>query len=113
MKSLRAIFGIVFIVAVVYSTFLLVPPYYSNYQFQDVITSEARLNTYTQKTEDDMREYLWRKAKDFDIPVTKDQINVVREGKSVSISVDYTVHVDLPGYPLDLQFHPASKNKSF
>jgi hypothetical protein len=110
MKSFRAIAGIALIVAVVYATFMLVPPYYSNYQFQDVINSEARMNSYTQKTEDDMREYVWRKAKEFDIPVTRDQINVKREGQSVAISVDYQVHVDLPGYPLDLQFHTASKN---
>jgi hypothetical protein len=110
MKSFRAIAGIALIVAVVYATFMLVPPYYSNYQFQDVINSEARMNSYTQKTEDDMREYVWRKAKEFDIPVTRDQINVKRDGQSVAISVDYQVHVDLPGYPLDLQFHTASKN---
>jgi hypothetical protein len=110
MKSFRAIAGIALIVAVVYATFMLVPPYYSNYQFQDVINSEARMNSYTQKTEDDMREYVWRKAKQFGIPVTRDQINVKRDGQSVAISVDYQVHVDLPGYPLDLQFHTASKN---
>ena len=30
----------------------------------------------------------------------------------VLIETDYTVHVDLPGYPMDLHFHPQSKNKS-
>jgi DNA modification methylase len=113
MKALRAILGIGLIVVAIYVIFTLVPPYYSNYQFQDEITTEARMNTYTQKTEDDMREYIWRKAKEFDIPVTREQINVRRDGQSVAIWVDYKVHLDFPGYPLDLQFHPSSRNKSY
>jgi hypothetical protein len=113
MKALRAIVGIAVIVVAFYATFKLVPPYYSNYQLQDEVTAEARMNTYTQKSENDMREYIWRKAKEFDIPITREQINVQRDGQSVAIWVDYTVHVDFPGYPLDLQFHPSSKNRSY
>jgi hypothetical protein len=113
MKSLRAIFGVLFIVAVVYGTVKVVPPYYGNYQLQDVITSEVRMNTYTNKSEDDMRDFILRKAKEFDLPVTRNQVKVQREGGTVAISVDYTVHLDLPGYPLDLQFHPSSQNKSY
>ncbi|MGI9103738.1 MAG: DUF4845 domain-containing protein [Terriglobales bacterium] len=113
MKALRAIFGVVFMVAAIYAVFVLVPPYFSNYKFQDVIAEEARVNTYTAKSENDIRESIFQKAKELDIPVTQDQINVRREGQTVSISVDYTVHVNLPAYPLDLQFHPSSKNKSY
>jgi CRISPR/Cas system-associated protein Cas5 (RAMP superfamily) len=111
MKALRAIVGIGFIVAVAYTVFLLLPPYYNNYQFQDEVTSETRLSTYSQKSEDEIRENIWRKAKEFDIPVTRDQINVRRDGQTVAIWVDYKVRVDLPGYPLDLQFHASSQNK--
>ncbi len=113
MKAVRAIFGLVFMVAAIYAVFVLVPPYFNNYKFQDVISEEARMNTYTAKSEDAMRDSLFQKAKDLDIPITRDQINVRREGQTVSISVDYTVHVNLPAYPLDLQFHPSSKNKSY
>ena len=102
MKALRALFGVVFIVAVVYCTIKMVPPYYGNYQLQDFVTTEARTNTYTQKTEDDMRESVWRRAKDLEIPIRRDQIKVQREGQAVAIWVDYTVHVDLPAYPVDL-----------
>jgi hypothetical protein len=113
MKALRAIFGIVFIVAVVVAVVRLVPPYFNNYQLQDAITDEARMNTYTPKTAEQMRETIWRKCKELDIPVTREQVNVQRDGQAVTISLDYTVHVDLPGYPVDLQFHPSSKNRPY
>ncbi len=113
MKALRAILGVVFIVVVIVAVWNLVPPYFHNYQFQDAIADEARMNTYTQKSEEDMRESIWRKAKDLEIPLKREQINVQRESNGVSIWVDYTVHVDLPGYPLDLQFHSSTKNKGY
>lgn len=113
MRVLRAVLGIAVIVGVIWVGVELVPPYFNNYQFQDAVTSEARINTYTQKTETEMRDYIYKKAIEYNIPVTHDQIKVSREGQSVAISVDYTVHVELPGYPMDLQFHTASKNKSF
>ncbi len=28
------------------------------------------------------------------------------------IETDYTVHIDLPGYPMDVHFHPQSQNKN-
>lgn len=113
MKAVRAILGVVFIVAVIWGTWLLVPPYFNNYKLQDAIADEARQNTYSNKSEEDMRETLWRKAKELEIPVTRDQIKVQREGQAVAISIDYTVHVDFPGYPFDLQFHSTSKNKAY
>jgi hypothetical protein len=113
MRTVRAIFGIVFIIVVVVAVLKLVPPYYNNYQLQDAITDEARMNTYTPKSAEDMRDSIWKKCKELDIPVTREQVNVQRDGQSVAIWLDYTVHVDLPGYPVDLKFHPSSKNRSY
>jgi hypothetical protein len=113
MKALRALFGIVFIVAVLVAVWKLVPPYFSNYQIQDAIADEARMNTYTPKTAEQMRETIFKKCQELEIPVTREQINVQRDGQSVAIWFDYTVHVDLPGYPVDLKFKPSSKNKTY
>jgi hypothetical protein len=93
----------------------VIPPYFANYQFQDAIENEAKLDTYSTKAEDAIRESIFRRAQDLEIPVTKDQIKVQRTGQSgtgsVYIGTEYVVHVELPGYPMDLQFHPESKNK--
>ena len=64
--------------------------------------------TYTTKPEDAIRDEIFKKAQELDIPIAKEQIKVQRVGVanagSVSIDAPYTVHVDLPGYPLDLHF---------
>lgn len=117
MGSLKLIVGVVVIVAAVYVGAELIPPYFANYQFEDVVETEARMSTYSTKSEDAIRETVYKKAQELEIPIAKEQIKVQRSGPvgsgSVLIETDYAVHVDLPGYPLDLQFHPSSKNKSF
>jgi hypothetical protein len=113
MRAIKAIFGVALIVAVVVVLVDVVPPYYSNYQLQDVINDEARMNTYTPKPVEEMRDHVFRKCQELDIPVAREQINVQREGQTVSIWLDYKVHVDLPGYPVDLSFHSSTKNKAY
>ncbi len=116
MGSLKMLLGVVAIVAVVYLCAELIPPFFANYRFEDAIKTEAQMATYSTKTEDAIREEMYKKAQDLEIPIAKEQIKVQRTGVanagSVSIDAPYTVHVSLPGYPLDLNFDPSTHNKS-
>jgi hypothetical protein len=116
MGTFKLIFGIFVIVAGIYLGAELVPVYYENYQFQDDVKTEATLETYTAKPEDAIRDAIYKKAQGLDIPLTKDQIKVQRHGTqgtgSLTISAPYTVHLDLPGYPVDLHFDASTENKS-
>lgn len=111
MKSIKALFGLFVVVAGFYVAWKVIPPYFNNYQFQDEIESQARLNTYTTKSEQEIRDIIIKKAREFDIPLTDQQVKVRRAGSELSISADYTIHVDLPVYPLDLHFTATSKNR--
>jgi len=116
MGKIKLLLGLSAIVAVVYGGAELIPPYFSNYEFEDAIKQEALHSTYSNKTEDDIREEIFKKAKDLEIPLSRDQIQVQRSGSGqgngiLMIAADYSVHVDLPGYPLDLHFTPSSRNK--
>ena len=115
MGSVKLILGFGLIIAVIYGSWMIIPPYFANYQFEDGIKNEALHSTYTTKTEDDIRNAVFKQASDLEIPVTKEQIKVQRTGGlgqgSVVIDVDYNVHVDFPAYPLDLHFHNNTANK--
>ena len=111
--KLILVFGL--LAALVYVSAEVIPPYFANYEFQDTIDTEARMGTYSTKGDEMIRDTVFKKAQDLEIPVTKEQIKVQHTGvggtSTVLIETDYTVHVDLPGYPMDLHFHPESKNK--
>lgn len=116
MGTIKLILILALLGGLVYVSAELIPPYFSNYQFQDTLDNEARMGTYSTKGDDVIRDAVFRKAQDLELPVAKEQIKVQRIGTpgsgSVMIETDYTIHVDLPGYPMDIHFHPQSKNKS-
>ncbi len=115
MSTVKLIFGIAVIAAVMIIGFQLLPPFMNNYQFEDALNNEALAATYSNKSEDDIRDIAYKAAKEMDIPIKPEQIRVIRAGGmgtgTLTIEANYTVHVDLPGYPLDLNFHAATKNK--
>lgn len=113
---MKLLFGIVIIGLAAYLGVQLVPIYYANYQFKEAVTTEATLQTYTTKPEADIRDAIFKRAQEMNIPLEKDGIKVQRSGTvgtgSLLISAPYNVHVDLPGYPMDLHFDVSSDNKS-
>jgi uncharacterized protein DUF4845 len=112
MKTVKGLIGIFVVVALVYTCLKVVPVYFDYYQFQDAIESEARIQSYSQKSENDMRESIWKKAKELELPLTsQEQIKVERSGAVITISTEYTVHIDLPVHPFDLEFKPSTRNK--
>jgi hypothetical protein len=56
-----------------------------------------------------------KRARDFDIPLTPEQVKVSRVGGfgtgTLAIEAEYSVPLDLPGYSTTLKFHPTTSNK--
>ena len=112
MKIFRGILGVFIAVAVLYVGVQVIPPYFHNYQFQDAIENTARFTGVdTAITPEDIRQKAFKSAQEYDIPITAEQINVTRNGTEVAIWADYTIHLDLPVRPLDLEFHPSTRQK--
>ncbi|SRR6266478_3699067 len=115
MGTIRLILVFALLAGLVFVSAEVIPPYFSNYEFQDTLESEARLGTYSTKGDDVIRDAVFKRAQDLEIPITKEQIKIQRigpGGNGVMIETDYTVHIDLPVYPMDVHFHSQSKNKN-
>jgi hypothetical protein len=112
MKYFKPFLGLAIFLAFIYVCVEFVPPFFKNYQFQDYLDDEARRTSYTPLTEDAIRSEVLKEAKGDDLPVSAEQIHIVRGQNLVQIDVQYTVHVDLLFFPQDLHFNPASSNKA-
>ena len=70
-----------------------------------------------QKTDEDVRTDVLRKAKDHDLPIESKQVTVQRINtpglSAVYVAADYSVTISLPGYSFDMHFNPTSGNKGF
>ena len=110
--NFKAIFVLVLLGVGGYLTYKLLPPFMNNYLFQEEVTALARNATYAMgKSAEDIRTELIRKGKEYDIPLTPQDVQVVKEASAVSIDIKYTIRVELPGKIVDLSFNPAAGNK--
>jgi len=103
------------VVAMIVVGVAVIPPYFSNYQFQDDLKQEALASTYSTKSEDDIRDEVIKRARNFDIALDPKEVTVQRTGGlgsgSLYIEADYAVPISLPGYSFELHFSPSTKNK--
>jgi hypothetical protein len=113
---MRIALSIAMVIALIFLGLKFVPVYFENYSFKDYVEDEARRSSYAPSTTaDSVRDEVFKKAQEIDIPVTKEQIHVEKGGgggiADVLISVNYTVHLDLLVTSTDLHFSVASQNK--
>lgn len=111
MGKLKAFIAVVIIAGGGYVGWELIPPYFHNYQFQDDLDDVARINSYTHKTDEDIKALVIQKANTEGITLKEESISVSRNLDGMGISVHYSVHVDLILHPIDLDFTANSMNK--
>ena len=110
--KLKAIIVTAILLVGVIAAWKVIPPYSAEYQLNDKIQEIARFGIVEHKTEDQIRDSVFKTIQDLDIPATKENIKVTNDGSKVTIVVDYTVPVDILFYHVDLHFTPSSENKS-
>ncbi|MFZ0799170.1 MAG: hypothetical protein WCA13_19645 [Terriglobales bacterium] len=115
MATVKLVFVLAILGALVLAGIKIIPPFFSNYEFEDSMKTEAVQSTYTARTEEDIREAIIKQARNYDIALTPKQVRVMRVGNygngSLTIEADYSVQVQFPGYSTTLEFHPSTKNK--
>jgi len=90
----------------------VIPPYVAEYQLNDKIQEIARFGIVNHDTEEQIREKVFKTIQELEIPARKEDIKVNAGSSKVSITVDYTVPVDILMYHVDLHFTPSSENRS-
>ena len=88
----------------------IVPAYFANYQLQDSMETEARFAIANHKGDDEIREDIWKKVKELEIPAKKEDIRVSLVQGALNISLNYVVPVDLKVTQFNLEFHPHADN---
>ena len=110
---LKSVLVLAFLAALIYVAFKLVPPFINNYQLEDAMKQEARFAGVNRKDQDSIRNDVFKKIQELEIPARREDIRVEAIAPfSVRISLDYTVPVDLSIYQLRLQFHPTGDSSS-
>jgi len=86
------------------------PAYWANFKVNQMISEEAIYYTNFPRNDDVIAAAVSQKAQDLTVPIDPNQITVARSGGDLTISVAYSVHVDFPGHPFDLNFKNTANN---
>ncbi len=96
----------------VYICVKIVPPYVANYELQDKMQETARYASAFHKPAEEVRAAVFRDVQDLEIPARLDDVKVEYSGRTVRITVQYTVPLDLFFYHTEMHFSPTSENRS-
>lgn len=108
----KALFALVILIVMIYASIKIVPAYVTNYQLLDSMQEEATFASVNRKTADAIKTDVEQKLTDLGIQVDPSTIQVSDLSGNVTISLEYTVPVDLTFYQLQLHFHPHAYNAS-
>jgi hypothetical protein len=110
--KLGTIIWLVILGSLIYVGFKVVPAYIDNYQLEDLMKQEARFANINRRTPEQLRDIVFKKVRELDIPARREDVRVEAVQSGYRISVKYTVVIDLPGYQLTLNFSPTADPRS-
>lgn len=85
---LKPLFWIVFFAALLYGAYKIVPSYVSFYMTKTDVEEEAKIaHMYT---DDSLAEHILKNAEAWSVPLTKDDIEIIRNNGYISVTVRYT-----------------------
>lgn len=111
MKQAKSIIGVAVVLIAMYVVWKVMPAYYANFEYQDYVETQARVESYGNHSEEEIAEIYAKKAAEMEIPLTASQIHVQRAGNDLTVNGEYDVHIDIPVHPFDLHFTVSTKNK--
>jgi hypothetical protein len=98
--------------SMIFAGVMLIPPYVNNYQLQDAMNTEARFAGYNRKSEEDIREDVWKKVQELGVPAKRTDIHITNESGTTQITVNYTVPINMIFKQYDWEFHAHGDNHS-
>lgn len=106
--KLKAMIWLAFFVCGIYAAVLVVPVLVNEYEFQDAMTTTARIGAASRLSPDQIRKTLADEAQSDDVPVQADDIHVSSAGGHVEVSASYSVTVNFQIYQWTLTFNPKA-----
>jgi len=82
----------------------VLPVYFKALDFKNAMIEQAKFQPVNRKTSDKIQDELFNKARDLDLPITREQIVVAATANGVKITTRFKVPVDLVVTTTNLSF---------
>jgi hypothetical protein len=109
--NLGCLVGLILLAVAVFIAYKLIPIKANNAELRQVISDEAK-SAGTHR-DGQIMESILAKAREDKLPVTEDNVKIERANSQITVTVDYTVPVEFPGYTYQWHFHHEVTNPIF
>ena len=103
--------GLIVLLIAVLIAYKMIPVKVKSAEMRDTIIDEAR--SAGSRNDKIIMEAILFKAKQLELPLTEDSVDIARPGNNIRIEVRYTVPVAFPGYTYNWNFHHKAENPIF
>jgi hypothetical protein len=110
--KIQGLFALVVTVAIGMVAYRLIPVYGQGIEFKNAMINQAKMAAVTRKAPDVIQDELFAKAKEIDIPMKRDQIQVQQMQTGVRITARFSIPVDLWVYQTEISFDYAADTAS-
>jgi len=111
----KAIVVTLILAALGYTLYQVAPAYMDNYWIQQAMVDEARVAAVNRKSDEEIRTVIWKAVQEQKIkatpPLQREDIKVEWMGRGVTISMSYTIPIDLYVYQFTLKFTPNAGDR--
>jgi len=90
---------------------LFTPLYLRNLELQSFVAGITHDVKNQEKSDGVLRTWVLQKAEQLELPVTEDNVHILRGQEGMRIDVRYSVRVNLPLYTVDLHFYPGAGSR--
>ncbi|HUU12489.1 MAG TPA: hypothetical protein VM182_02125 [Terriglobia bacterium] len=108
---IRGMILVLLLVLLALVAYRLIPVYINAYDFEDAMRTQARFAAVDQKPYEAIREELYNKAQELNLPIERDQIQISKGPDGTTISATFTVPVDLSFFVKDVEFNFSVKGQ--
>ncbi len=99
--------------AFVFVSIKVIPPDYSNYQFEDWLKTQVPFLMVNHTTDESLQAAIIKELGNDGVVITKDNIKIVQNNpRGINVQIDYSVKVDLIFYQLNLHFTPEMNSQA-
>lgn len=109
----RQLFILLILILILIAGTQYVPGYFAALQFNDFVRQEVKYAVSTRKSPEKVRDEVLEKAKELEIPLTKQEVHITKRGPSFNLEIEYHWPVNMRIYKQDLIFHVNESGEVF
>jgi hypothetical protein len=102
-SNLGCIVWLVVLAIAVLISWKMIPVKVNSAEMADYMVEVAQFHS-ARKPPEELKKMILTRASELNIPLTKENVTVVRTGDRIRMTVEYTIPVDFPGYTYNWHF---------